>query len=145
MKFKRVLRRCGQLTSGCGLWLRPSAFYTNDAYGHEGLSRRCKACLRLAARLSKYKLTRQAYKAMLADQGGCCARCLDPLQDGGCLDHDWSCCPSKSRTCGRCLRGLLCRGCNCLLTVAWVAANPQDDYIARYRAERHKRGRQHED
>ena len=29
-----------------------------------------------------------------------------------CVDHDHACCPDGKRPCGRCIRGLLCLGCN---------------------------------
>jgi hypothetical protein len=132
-------RRCGQLTAGCGYWLPVGQFYTNGVYGAAGLSRRCKRCLRMANRLRQYRLTRDAYKAMLADQGGCCARCKTPLRKDGAgsnIDHDWECCPRGSRTCGQCVRGILCPTCNGLLSRAWCASHPSDPYLRRYQARR---------
>lgn len=65
-------------------------------------------------RLSRYELTLSDYDRMLADQGGVCAGCgLTPEENGRsfAVDHDHSCCP-EDRSCGRCVRGLLCAGCN---------------------------------
>ena len=73
----------------------------------------CVDCLPAVARARslfyKYKLTVEQYDAMLANQGGACAICLEdrPLN----VDHDHSCCPGE-RSCGKCVRGLLCRRCN---------------------------------
>lgn len=50
---------------------------------------------------------------MLEQQGNACAACRTPF--GGKIrpevDHDHTCCPTV-KTCGRCIRGLLCHKCN---------------------------------
>lgn len=68
---------------------------------------------------SKYRLTLEAYNDLLAEQDGKCAICGSP--DPGDVragrfhvDHDHACCPG-SKSCGQCVRGLLCRGCNTAL------------------------------
>lgn len=68
---------------------------------------------------STYRLTEQQYDAMLEAQGSACAIC--GTTDGGAgrgrsnarfgVDHDHSCCPGD-RSCGACVRGLLCVKCN---------------------------------
>lgn len=58
---------------------------------------------------TRYGLTLEEYDALLDQYGRMCGICssLDDLV----LDHDHGCCPAE-RTCGRCLRGVLCRRCN---------------------------------
>jgi hypothetical protein len=62
-----------------------------------------------------YGLTVEQYDAMLAAQGGGCAICgavaADSTGRSLHVDHDHNCCPGE-RTCGKCVRGLLCRRCN---------------------------------
>lgn len=73
-----------------------------------------------------YKITVQYYAALKTEQSGVCACCGNPetardhrkgkiklLQ----VDHDHACCPSK-KSCGKCVRGLLCSKCNMILGVA---------------------------
>lgn len=63
-----------------------------------------------------YKITLGEYNQMLESQGGVCAICKRPSQDGKMLsvDHDHSCCPHRRDPvyCGKCNRGLLCSDCN---------------------------------
>jgi hypothetical protein len=73
-------------------------------------------------RLAKYRkwrtgLTPEAFCALLDSQGGMCAICHSPEPGGSGywhIDHDHACCPGQ-RSCGRCLRGILCMNCNMML------------------------------
>lgn len=64
----------------------------------------------------KFKLTADDYQMMLEAQDFVCAVCKHPPEPGKRLfvDHDHSCC-SGQKTCGRCVRQLLCNRCNLML------------------------------
>ncbi len=62
---------------------------------------------------SAYGITVEDYDRMLTEQGGVCDLCKK-VEDVFCVDHDHSCCPGN-KSCGRCLRGLLCSDCNLAL------------------------------
>ena len=96
-----------------------------EYYKHQGgLTPRCRTCLnrrdapkRRAYRLKgRFGLTPESFDDMLAAQGGGCAICgaKEPGGNGGFhVDHDHDCCSGTNRkTCGECVRGLLCNGCN---------------------------------
>jgi len=59
----------------------------------------------------------ETYDILLEKQKGCCAICGISQPDKNsknkyfCLDHDHNCCPTQ-KTCGKCIRGLLCHNCN---------------------------------
>lgn len=78
---------------------------TTRAYNHE------------VARFKKYNVDREWYESVLAKQGGQCGNpgCAADEPGGRWntwhIDHDRGCCPG-SRSCGSCVRGLLCEGCN---------------------------------
>jgi hypothetical protein len=71
-----------------------------------------------AHRFSRFGLTEDQYNQMLEEQGHACAVCREPFRDDQriCIDHDHTCCPvgefSHTRSCGECVRGLLCVRCN---------------------------------
>ncbi len=103
-------------------------------------SRKCRACIRVSALArqaryreqhrealrvsysvyyyanikSRYGMTRAQFEQRLTEQGSACAVCRaeftpdSPAQ----VDHDHSCCDLKKRSCGGCIRGLVCRTCN---------------------------------
>jgi hypothetical protein len=61
----------------------------------------------------RYKLKPEDLKRLFDEQGGLCAICQTSLGDDRSfwhVDHDHSCCPGRS--CGKCVRGVLCRECN---------------------------------
>lgn len=67
--------------------------------------------------LRQYNMTIDQYDAMFAAQGGCCAICGGKNANGNWLavDHNHGCCPSKSTSCGQCIRALLCGKCNLMI------------------------------
>lgn len=63
---------------------------------------------------SRNGITWEQYEAMLEAQGGRCAICRtdNPRGRGRWhIDHDRRCCPGR-RSCGECVRALLCSTCN---------------------------------
>lgn len=65
---------------------------------------------------AKFGITIEQYDEMLASQGGRCAVC-STAEPGGrwgtnfMVDHDHACCPGP-KSCGACVRGLICSPCN---------------------------------
>jgi hypothetical protein len=75
------------------------------------------------------------YDSQMKKQKELCAICKKSMKSP-CRDHDHACCPPKVRKsgrgiyrvcCGRCRRGLLCRGCNSILgRIEWtIVLNPE--------------------
>ena len=76
----------------------------------------------------QYKISTEQYWKLFDEQKGLCAICGEPetvirklkIYDVPytscrlCVDHDHSCCPGP-RSCGKCVRGLLCNACNSML------------------------------
>lgn len=100
---------------GCDLWRGVDQFSRNKN-NLDGLMGRCRSCVHLQYVKRTYGITRAEYKEMLEAQGGGCAICGQANPDGRVLvvDHDHSCCPTQ-KTCGKCVRGLLCTVCNMYL------------------------------
>jgi hypothetical protein len=85
----------------------------------------CKMCARSRARVESglqkirsyrshlkgaFGLSPEDFDGMLIEQSGRCGICNNPMTKP-CVDHDHSCCPGK-KSCGRCIRKLLCNSCN---------------------------------
>lgn len=69
----------------------------------------------------RYNITNVEFNALLEKQNNVCAICSKPesyIRYGKipalAVDHDHTCC-TGSKSCGKCIRGLLCRGCNLVL------------------------------
>ena len=85
-------------------------------YYHHNKAVRLEAC-RWNQKRALYQMSKERYVALFDQQGGRCAICDDPISFTGKnthIDHDHSCCPGK-RSCGQCIRGLLCAHCNRML------------------------------
>lgn len=71
----------------------------------------------LCSRHSRYALifnmTIEDFVALLA-RGKCdiCGKSGEYRKGDLAIDHDHSCCPEPARSCGKCIRGLLCSQCN---------------------------------
>lgn len=63
----------------------------------------------------KYNITQEIYLTLLELQNGRCAICKTDSPGSNwqhfAIDHDHKCCPGD-KTCGKCIRGLLCNDCN---------------------------------
>lgn len=60
-----------------------------------------------------YSITLEQFNAILREQDYKCAVCgtANPNRNQWVVDHDHSCCAGK-KSCGRCVRGILCQFCN---------------------------------
>lgn len=82
-------------------------------------------------------ISEEHFLKMLEEQRYACAICRTPFGDGKRIhvDHDHACCPAvpdaTAKTCGRCIRGLLCVRCNTWL--GWLERYGQaaEAYLAR--------------
>lgn len=95
--------------------------------------------VREAYLLRTYGLSADRFDALLSSQGGGCAVC-GSTEAGGKgsfhTDHDHSCCPGR-KSCGKCVRGLLCGPCNRLIGFVekyLQDPDPIDNYLRAHRA-----------
>lgn len=98
---------------GCSQWHDRTAFSVHNNRD-DNLSEFCRTCRTANRARTTYGLTRDAYAAMLIGQGGGCAICGPKNRRSNKslnIDHDHDCCPGP-RSCGSCVRGILCDDCN---------------------------------
>lgn len=103
--------------SGLGSWCKPCYSSKHKERSNDESYTDGRKEYRL---INYYGLTQQQYNELLVGQGGGCAMCgKSPEENGRALavDHDHSCCPGK-KTCGKCVRGLLCSNHNAMLGYA---------------------------
>lgn len=119
----------------CGVW-RPESDFGPNAKHPDGLRSQCTPCRRqhymdnrddfIARRIKAFfNITIEDRDEMLVEQGGVCACCgtEEPGSKGWTIDHDHACCPESGRSCGKCVRGILCMRCN--LTLGSVQDNTE--------------------
>jgi hypothetical protein len=97
----------------CEGWQGEGEFYASPITS-DGLGVTCKTCMKWGNALRLFGVTPERYEAMLSGQGGVCASCGAPPSPDRrmAIDHDHACCPTAGRSCGACVRGLLCSPCN---------------------------------
>lgn len=111
----------------CKEWQDEEVFGPNKT-NSDGLRSECRNCRadfyksnrkRLVEErmIRHFNITVSQRDAMLAEQGGRCASCRTdkPGNKGWVVDHDHACCPESGRSCGKCIRGILCSRCNLTL------------------------------
>ena len=107
------------------------------AHHEEIRAKRNSGVSRAAHLKSAYKMTPDAYLAMQKAQDYCCAICGEEAVLGGAnlhVDHDHGCCPG-TKTCGQCIRGLLCDYCNKgigALRDSYEIASKASSYLKQY-------------
>lgn len=97
----------------------PLSDFNRDKATASGIARVCRDCTRDARVAADYGISAAAYRALLEEQEHACRICRKPetaTHQSGTLrrlavDHDHHCCPGK-KSCGKCVRGLLCSRCN---------------------------------
>jgi hypothetical protein len=151
---KGLRKRC----PGCRKWKDPLTEFGKSKTGVLGRGTYCVPCKRkrdrkfmvkhpqpketrkqyaLVSLRRRYGVTTAWVKAQVAAQGGCCGRCHVPFKDSKDthLDHDHACCPG-GRSCGSCVRGVICFTCNHQLSVKYCKAHPKDVYLLAYSTRR---------
>jgi hypothetical protein len=89
------------------------------------------------SKFNRLGITEEQFNALLEAQGYACAICRTPFGDGKriCADHDHNCCEKQpkatAKTCGRCIRGLLCVKCNTWLGWTEKHGATAEAYLAR--------------
>jgi len=64
---------------------------------------------------SRFNITDDEYLRLFEAQDyrcGICSVAVEPYSRDAHVDHAHSCCPDKDRSCGSCVRGILCASCN---------------------------------
>lgn len=114
--------------------VKPLTEFHRRAASNDGLEYKCKSCVskyystylkrsgfeqrnRQTHLFRTYNITSELYENLLEQQNQSCALCgkhKSEFKRRLAVDHDHTCCPG-SRSCGRCIRGLLCAPCNTFL------------------------------
>ena len=128
---------------------KPKSEFHKNPSSKDGLTCYCRQCRKEYYEKNKersrprtiertYGITIEDYNNLLDQQNNCCAICGGVNENGYSLyvDHDHSCCKGK-KSCGKCIRQLLCSSCNFMLGNA--KDNPELLKKAAKYLERHSR------
>lgn len=104
---------------GDKLCIRCEKFHPEEYFSSHGatLDKKqpyCKFCVAERLMIRNYKIDNKKFEKMFDDQNRSCAICKKENPDGNNgwhIDHDHNCCVGP-KTCGECVRGILCSSCN---------------------------------
>src|SRR5690606_4327761 len=130
---KRAVRRCVDCEKEGVRTRRKAPFPGPRCATHNRAVRKQRSSARKANHVEEtYNITEDQYWELYDAQGGLCYICgrvQGQNRDGSngrrkrlSVDHDHSCC-NGPKSCGKCVRGLLCTTCNKFL--GWIRDNPQ--------------------
>ena len=89
-----------------------SKFYYRKNEGYESSCRGCKQYREYRSQLKVYGISIDKYFEIRNKNNGRCYTCnKEETTKRHSIDHDHNCCPGK-KSCGKCIRGLLCHRCN---------------------------------
>jgi hypothetical protein len=124
-----------------GAWTKKPCFNCGKKKGQKQANRKfCYTCQKINdknrsrtahgnAILKTYGITLEQYEALYELQGGVCYLCRHAkgVKRRLTVDHDHKCC-AELPACGKCVRGLLCQGCN-RNVLAWAARDSIDFFV----------------
>lgn len=95
-----------------------------------------RARWRRAHKFVRLGITEEQFNRLLEAQGYACGMCHEPFEEDQRMfaDHDHACCPKQltatAKTCGKCIRGLLCFRCNTALGYIELYLEMATGYLA---------------
>jgi hypothetical protein len=118
--FPRKINENGDIhCRNCGEYFKEHEMKQSKIGKYKGLCYclTCAPLLNHIRNVSRYGITIEQYHQILEDQNYACKICglkEDSYRKRLSIDHDHLCCPGE-RSCGKCVRGLLCHKCNMAL------------------------------
>lgn len=92
----------------------PETYFSTHASTLDRKQPYCKHCVSERLMIRNYKLDNLSFEILFNSQNRKCAICRKNNPDGNNgwhIDHDHDCCIGP-KTCGSCIRGILCSSCN---------------------------------
>lgn len=101
----------------CGEWKPETAFKPTKKYKYPY----CRECYNLKALTYRYGISLETIQDLFSKG---CAAC--GTSENLVIDHDHSCCPSKGKACGKCVKAALCSSCN--VAIGYIEERPERAY-----------------